>query len=136
MTRRLPLTSPHNGQLPSTHQSLSAENSDTQSLVEIILFDNPDNSTNLLMCIFSPLCPSAPISAILCGHFKTVKCTEYNFPEPVAYSVEHIHTGRVALIYRLIQISRQSFWLSFKHNYVLTALLLREAVSQSSIWKS
>lgn len=51
VTCRLPLTSPHNGQLPSTHQSLSVKNFDTQNLVEIIPFDNPENSTNLLMCM-------------------------------------------------------------------------------------
>lgn len=71
VTCRLPLTSSHNGQLLSTHQSLSAENFGTQNLVEIISFDNLENSKNLLQCIVY----ECPYQCCSVQHFKTVKCT-------------------------------------------------------------
>lgn len=102
VTCRLPLTSPHNRQLQSSHQSLSAKNFDTQNLVEITSCDNLENS-DLLMCMIDSY--SLSLSFTVCGcpyqcfsalHFKTVKCTQYNFHKPFTYSAEHIHTGGVA----------------------------------------
>lgn len=63
----LPLTSPHNGQLPRSHQSLSVKNFDRKNLVEIISFDNLENSTNLFMCMigsYSLRCVSVPLSVL------------------------------------------------------------------------
>lgn len=102
VTCSLPLTSPHNGQLLSTHQSLSAKNFDTPNLVEIISFDNLENSnlSQICLCVWwvhmlSIVC-ECPYQCYSVRHFKTVKCTQCNFHKPFTYSVEHIHTGRVA----------------------------------------
>lgn len=77
VTCPLPLTSPHNGQLPSTHQSLSEEFFDTRNLVEIISFDNLGISVNLLIhrfTILSALRVTDPISATL-GYVSKLSST-------------------------------------------------------------
>lgn len=87
VTCRLPLTSPHNGQLPSTHQSLSAENFDIQNLVEIISFDNLENSKKFASMydghISSPLCVSTPISTVLCSISKLSSALNIIFISPL-----------------------------------------------------
>lgn len=120
VTCRLPLTSPHNGQLLSTHQSLWAEDFDTLNLGEIIPFDNLDNSINLFMCVVGTHCVSSvhvPLSVLCCVNLKTAKCTECNFHKLCTYTVVYT-LEELLLIYHLIQILCLGYWFSFKDSHV------------------
>lgn len=71
VTRCLHLTSPRNGQLPRIHQSLETRNFDSPNLVEILLFDNSEESTNLLVWLIGVyilrcvrVAPSVPFSVV------------------------------------------------------------------------
>lgn len=133
MTCRLPLTSPHNGQLRSTHQSLSAKNFDTQNLVEITSFDNQENSA----CVRDGfiLCVSGPMSPFLCAASKLSSALNATFTSPLLIAWSTYILEELLLIYRLIRILCQGCWLSFKDNNVRTAILLRGSCL-SAIWKS
>ena len=54
--------------------------------------------------------------------FQTVKCTQFNFHKPFSYSIEHIHSGRVAFDLPFDTHSVSSgYWLSLTDSHVLTA---------------
>lgn len=97
VTCHLFLTSPHNGQLLSTHQSLSTKNFDTQNLVEIIFFDNLKNSGNLLMCVigsYSLHCVQVPLSGIFYACIsKLSSALSITFISPLLMD-QHVYTGR------------------------------------------
>lgn len=115
VTCRLPLTSPHNGQLQSTHQSLSAKNVDTQNLVEITTLDYLETSTNLLMCriiSYSLHCVNAPITSLLYAISKLSSALNATFTSPsLMVWRTHIH-GRVDLSFDMNTVSRVSAQLS------------------------
>lgn len=118
VTCRLPLTSPHNGQLQSTHQSLSAKNVDTQNLVEITTLDYLETSTNLLMCriiSYSLHCVNAPITSFLYAISKLSSALNATFTSPsLMVWRTYILEG---LIYHLIWILCQEYRLSFPCAY-------------------
>lgn len=135
VTCRLPLTSPHNGQLQSTHQSLSAKNVDTQNLVEITTLDYLETSTNLLMCriiSYSLHCVNAPITSLLYAISKLSSALNATFTSPsLMVWRTHIHTWKSWFII-WYEYCVKSIGSAF---HVLAATLLR-GNRLSDIWKS